>query len=1045
MSAGGPWSVKGIDPRARARAKTAARREGMTLGEWLNRVLLDESNPESPRWDDALEAFPGFGEGAALNEQDDKLLRTMVNRLTERIESSEDLSTKALTGLDQALTHLAQKITASDTRLQSQLEETRSSIDTVRSGQDDLTGRISSLEESDGGSGYSLETVKAVEDTMLKLARRLYQHENDVAARLHETDQDARKQADTVRKAAESLTHRIDRLENRATDFADMSKRRDGRTNETLTEVQRATESLRQRIEHAERHNGDAAHTLETSFARLDERLIALEGRNSSDYVDLERRFDRMSDEVASIISDTRTQMATALSSVATEPRVDRLESALTQALQRIDDAERRQGDNMGKLGDEITRFAGAIENRITESERRSQEARSEDQLERRLEENQKASKAAMRQMGEEVTRLGRSLADRITQSEDRSAEAVESATERMAAAVERLESSRSTREEDLEDRLRQSEERTAQRIEDALTGVQDRMSSVREQTEEALTPVQRAMAALADRLESIENKNADEEPAEAPKTAEPAAKIDFDTPLAPPPQAEVPRTVATPSETDPFLTQAPAAPTQSPALATSAPVLRAPVAAPKAAPVEPAAQPHPAAPASGYQPNSARAGATASPDFLAAARERTRLSGNEFTSAPNRTTGSKFRHVLIPAILLSGVALTAMAGIVAWERFGSPAVETPSVAGGFVERLEADLAAETGISPAEPSTPAGTSSPANREPELAAATPTEANAAPNAASVENTPPSNVVADASNSFAPATAAETLPEPAPSRASPTRAPSGQTTLESAAADGSPVARYQLGLRQLESGQLANAVILLRRAAEQGVPAAQYRYAKLLESGEGVDIDLEAARQWTERAANSGHRRAMHNLGVMYFYGAGAEQNYEVAARWFQEAALLGLTDSQFNLALLFEQGQGVPLSLPDAYAWYTIASSETDPTAAQRAGELVELMEPQALAEAQQAALSFRPQPINAEANGLYRNQSWDRSTTADPEAVRRTQAFLSVLGYGPGQIDGLIGERTRQAIMAFENDQGLPRTGRVDAVLLERLERAAAG
>ena len=94
-----------------------------------------------------------------------------------------------------------------------------------------------------------------------------------------------------------------------------------------------------------------------------------------------------------------------------------------------------------------------------------------------------------------------------------------------------------------------------------------------------------------------------------------------------------------------------------------------------------------------------------------------------------------------------------------------------------------------------------------------------------------------------------------------------------------------------MRQLEAGDTASGAILLRRAAERGVPAAQYRYAKLLETGEGVDMDLEAARRWTERAANSGHRRAMHNLAVMYYYGSGAPRDFETAARWFQEAALL----------------------------------------------------------------------------------------------------------------------------------------------------------
>ncbi len=40
MSASAPWSVKGIDAKAREVAKDLARRSGMTLGEWLNQMIL---------------------------------------------------------------------------------------------------------------------------------------------------------------------------------------------------------------------------------------------------------------------------------------------------------------------------------------------------------------------------------------------------------------------------------------------------------------------------------------------------------------------------------------------------------------------------------------------------------------------------------------------------------------------------------------------------------------------------------------------------------------------------------------------------------------------------------------------------------------------------------------------------------------------------------------------------------------------------------------------------------------------------------------------
>lgn len=43
-----PWSVKGVDPRTRDAAKAAARRAGMTLGEWLDNKIRDEAEQEVP-------------------------------------------------------------------------------------------------------------------------------------------------------------------------------------------------------------------------------------------------------------------------------------------------------------------------------------------------------------------------------------------------------------------------------------------------------------------------------------------------------------------------------------------------------------------------------------------------------------------------------------------------------------------------------------------------------------------------------------------------------------------------------------------------------------------------------------------------------------------------------------------------------------------------------------------------------------------------------------------------------------------------------------
>tara|TARA_R110000868_G_scaffold5138_1_gene31726 strand:+ start:2843 stop:6130 length:3288 start_codon:yes stop_codon:yes gene_type:complete len=1095
MSSAGPWSVKGIDPRARARAKTAARHDGVTLGEWLNRVILDDSDPANPRWDDALEGFPGFGGGSTPADPDeDRLLRAMVNRLTERVEAAELQSSQTLGSLDKAINQLVDKVGRSSERQSEQLDEAREDLVRVRQGQDELAGRIARIES--GQTPGNPEASKAIETTIMKLARRLYEHENDIAARLHETSKQVKEHGEAARKADEALALKLERAEHRAADIADQAKRRDERSGEMLNGLHRATDSLRLRVEGAERLTNDAARTLDTTVSRLEDRLKMLETRNSGDNVELERRFDRLSSEVASIIAETRSQVATALTNVAAEPRVDRLETALTQALGRIDAAERRQGDGMHKLGNELTKLAGAIDRRLTESERRAQDslrdARAEQNIDRRLEEVRLEGKDSLRRMGDEVTRMGKALADRIATSEERSASTVAAATDRMAEVIARIDEKKAASDAALAERIATSEERTAKRIEDAMTGVHDRIASARSDTEEVLSPVQRAMSALADRLEAIEARKVEEETgreiaqAEAEATREPAAEpIDFDTPLAPPPQAETPRSHYAPEEDDPFLAPEPEpvtpAPVQSraePVQPLAAPILRtpepaptpapqaqrpaaaaptlqpAPQAAPQPAPaqravaaaiapqaamsqpVRPAAQAAPQ-PSPAPQPKPQRIGATADADFLASARERTRVQ----SSSPDydrASQPSKLGRTLLVALPVVALVMLAGAGaILVWEAIrGDADIQAANAVQerSFVASVEAGFASEGVAAPAETTQPDATATNTEAAP---ARTETEAPAT-------QTAPANAVADASGT--------TVPAASPSNAEPTRtAPqrtatsSGALTLESAAADGNPVARYLLGMRSLEAGDAATAVILLRRAAEQGVPAAQYRYGKLLETGEGVGIDLEAARRWTERAANAGHRRAMHNLAVMYYYGTGTAVNFEGAARWFQEAALLGLRDSQFNLALLFESGQGVPLSVPDAFTWYSIAASETDPTASQRATALEEMMEPAALTEARATVAAFRPRPINAEANGLYRDLPWEQAPIANANTVLRAQGFLAALGYAPGPIDGMVGGQTLDAIMAFQADQGLPQTGRVDDNLIDRLQRAAAG
>ena len=192
-----------------------------------------------------------------------------------------------------------------------------------------------------------------------------------------------------------------------------------------------------------------------------------------------------------------------------------------------------------------------------------------------------------------------------------------------------------------------------------------------------------------------------------------------------------------------------------------------------------------------------------------------------------------------------------------------------------------------------------------------------------------------------------------------------------TLESAAANGDPVAQYKLGEARLADNDYTQGPDLLRRAAQQGLPAAQYRLAKLHEKGLGVPRDLTEARAWTEKAARGGNVKAMHDLAVFFADGDGGPQSYAGAVEWFRKGAEFGIVDSQFNLAVLYENGLGISPSRTEALYWYEIAARNGDASAP---GNVTTLRETLSLEEAQTAqrrAATWTPASMIPASNGEF--------------------------------------------------------------------------
>ena len=82
-----------------------------------------------------------------------------------------------------------------------------------------------------------------------------------------------------------------------------------------------------------------------------------------------------------------------------------------------------------------------------------------------------------------------------------------------------------------------------------------------------------------------------------------------------------------------------------------------------------------------------------------------------------------------------------------------------------------------------------------------------------------------------------------------------------------------AMVRLAVCYLQNEREDDAVDLLEKAAIHGNPEAKNNLAILYANGQGLEQDVEMARQLYEESAEGGCRDAMHNLGIMHDTGRG----------------------------------------------------------------------------------------------------------------------------------------------------------------------------
>jgi TPR repeat protein len=212
-----------------------------------------------------------------------------------------------------------------------------------------------------------------------------------------------------------------------------------------------------------------------------------------------------------------------------------------------------------------------------------------------------------------------------------------------------------------------------------------------------------------------------------------------------------------------------------------------------------------------------------------------------------------------------------------------------------------------------------------------------------------------------------------------------------------------ARAEFGLYKLYADGLGvgkqdekKAYEWLKKAADAGLPNAQYTMGDVLLRGKGVKQDQRAAVGWYEKASANGHAEARFKLAALYYAGIGVERNIpkslalyrasaeaghpealttmgvfyfngrvfkksEVKARdWWIKAAYAGEVNAMVFLARIYHNSTQLPRDYPRAYVWYSLAAERGDKQAAKERKDLMRVIRTVELHEGEALLEQIRP-------------------------------------------------------------------------------------
>ena len=468
MTAASPWSVKGIDPKAREVAKDLARRSGLTLGEWLNQMIIDGEADAPPVEADYRRSGRDLGgsdyRSGAKTEELQRVAQAL-DQLSSRMEAAENRSTLAISGIDQSVMGVLSRLESVERDQGAVAARFDGALEEVHQLQARTDDRIRRLSEADAPR---VEAIKALEGQVGKLAETLYENDGRNATALN-----------GLREDLSNTARRLDRAEAKVEGGFAASSDPQG-----AASIQAALASLTARLADTETQTSHAVRALEASLAGLDARLISRESHSQSSS-DMDLRLERLASELSAKVEASRVEFAERLREAA-GGGLDRMESRIVALSAQVEKAEQRSAETLERMGREVMRVATSLGDRVARSEERNTQAvnqvgarmtRLAEAMDHRNAEQDAVHAQALEKLGGEIARIAEKLSERIVNAERRSAQSIDDVGDQLGRVTERLNQRYDRAQSELGDRIRQSEERTAKLLDEAQGKIDARLT----------------------------------------------------------------------------------------------------------------------------------------------------------------------------------------------------------------------------------------------------------------------------------------------------------------------------------------------------------------------------------------------------------------------------------------------------------------------------------------------------------------------------------------------------------------------------------------